>query len=106
MSILFYDHLIDKSEVVVLIDSLEIPPAKKSRFKTIVDDILHNGILEYLLQKLHPHQHHRFLTHLSTSPYDPELLSFLRRHVGETVDTEIQQEAKRLLSHIIKDLRS
>lgn len=103
--ILFYDHLIDKGEVIVLIDSLDIPTEKKSKFKHLVDDILHNGLLEYILQKLHPHQHHRFLSHLETAPYDPELLTFLRRHLGESVETDLQLEAQRLLKNVIKDLR-
>ena len=54
MSILFYDHLVDKTEALLFIDRLPEPENHKGKLKQLVDDIIHQGLIEYILQKLHP----------------------------------------------------
>ncbi len=102
--ILFYDHLIDKSEVLLLIESLSAPEDKKTKFKNLVDDILHTGLTEFILQKLHPHQHRTFLAQLEKAPYDPELIVFLRQQTNTDIENLIRSEAQRILKLITKDL--
>lgn len=104
MSILFYDHLVDKNEVVLLIDKSNQPENHKGKMRQLVEDIIHQGLVEYILQKLHPHQHHTFLTRLESAPYDPELIDYLKEHASPTIETELQHEAEKLLSEIKKDL--
>lgn len=102
--LIFYDHLIDKSETIYLIESFDIPPEKKSHLKAIIDDILHTGIMEMILQKLKPHHHKTFLLQLEKSPYDPELLHYLKNHLEGDVEELIKTESQRLLKLIHKDL--
>ncbi|MEK7525186.1 MAG: hypothetical protein AAB548_02335 [Patescibacteria group bacterium] len=104
MSILFYDHLVDKTEVLLFIDHLPEPENHKGKLRQLVDDIIHQGLIEYILQKLHPHQHHTFLTRLEAAPYDPELLSYLKDHISPEFESELQKEAAKLISIIKKDL--
>jgi len=104
MSILFYDHLVDKQEILVYIDNLEAEDQHKGKLKQLVDDILHQGIVEYVLQKLHPHQHHHFLSSLHSAPYDPELINFLKEHIGEDIEDMLRNHAGRLIVTIKKDL--
>ncbi len=106
MSILFYDHLVNKSEVLLMIDQLSEPENHKGRLKQLVDDIIHQGLVEFILQKLHPHQHHTFLSHLETAPYDPELLTYLRDHIAPEFETDLEKEADKLIGLIQKDLKS
>jgi hypothetical protein len=106
MSIIFYDHLIQKQEIIIYIDNLSAPKNHKSRMKQLVDDILHQGIIEFLLQKLHPHEHHTFLTRVHDAPYDPEIISFLKDHIHPEIESEIESEAQKLLKDIVKDLQS
>lgn len=106
MAPLFYDHLIDKSEIITFIDSSPAPENQKGKLKQLVDDIIHQGIVEFILQKLHPHQHDRFLNHLHTVPHDPEILVYLREQIGQTVEEDIIIYSKKITSSIIKDLSS
>jgi hypothetical protein len=106
MSILFYDHLVHKQEIIIYIDTLSAPENHKSRLRQLVDDIIHQGIIEFLLQKLHPHQHHTFLTRVHDAPYDPEIISFLKDHTHPEIESEIEREANKLLVDIATDLKT
>lgn len=104
MSILFYDHLIDRTPIHLHLQTLDIPQQKKDSFKQKIDDIIHSGILEVILQKLHPHHHHTFLDQLKNAPYDPHLLVYLKNNAGEDIEKEIIQQSERLIKLILKDL--
>lgn len=104
MSILFYDHLVNKTEALLLIDRMEAQENHKGKLRHLVDDIIHQGLIEFILQKLHPHQHVTFLTRLESAPYDPELLAYLHDHVSADFEKELSAEAERLIAEIKKDL--
>ena len=104
MSILFYDHLVNKGGVLLLIEKSNQPENHKGKMKQLVDDIVHQGLVEFILQKLHPHQHHTFLSRLESAPYDPELIDYLKEHASTAIETELQAEADKLLADIKKDL--
>lgn len=106
MSIIFYDHLIDKKDLEKHLDKLALQGDQRTRFMTLIDEILHNGIVEFILQRLHPHQHKVFLSQLEHSPYDPELLSYLKDHIDQEIESQLKQESERLKKLIIKDLKS
>jgi hypothetical protein len=105
MSILFYDHLIDKNEVFMLIEKTQAPDDQKNRLKRMADDIIHHGILEMVLQKLHPHEHDHFLRLVTNAPYDPLVLEFLRKHAGEDIEVEIEKRGRNIVGEILEDLR-
>lgn len=104
MSIIFYDHLVNKDEVLLLIDRLPEPENHKGKLRQLVDDIIHQGLVEFILQKLHPHHHHTFLSRLDAAPYDPEILSYLKDHISPEFEGELQKEAQKLVAIIKKDL--
>ena len=104
MSILFYDHLVDKHEIIVFIESLPEPENYKNKMKHLVDDIVHQGLVEFILQKLHPHHHETFLSHVHQAPYDTELLSYLKDRISPDIDNQLTLEAKKLIETIKKDL--
>lgn len=104
MSIIFYDHLVDKTEVLLLIENSSQPENHKGKMKQLVDDIIHQGLIEFILQKLHPHQHNTFLTRVENAPYDPELISYLKDHSSVDIEGQLQREAEKLLAEIKKDL--
>ena len=106
MSILFYDHLVNKTEVLLFIEKLNQPENHKGKMKQLVDDIIHQGLVEYILQKLHPHQHHTFLSRLEAAPYDPELLNYLKDHISPDIEKELKDQAEKLIADIKKDLAS
>lgn len=104
MSILFYDHLVDKHEIIIYIENLPEPNNHKGRLRQLVDDILHQGLVDFILEKLHPHHHHTFLSRIEEAPYDPEIIVFLKEHASDDIEDQIVKEANKLVSLIKKDL--
>lgn len=102
--IIFYDHLFDKSEILQIIELSEDAPNHKGKIRQLVDDILHHGILEVILEKLHPSKHKTFLILVEERPYDPEILEYLREHIGHGVEDLITERANQLLTEIRQDL--
>lgn len=104
MPIIFYDHLVSKSEVVDLINSLEEAENYKNKLHQLVDDIIYQGIVLMLLNKLHENKHQIFLEMVHERPYDTEIILFLREHTHAKIEDDITEEANKLLGAIIKDM--
>ncbi|MBU1200697.1 hypothetical protein KJ953_04190 [Patescibacteria group bacterium] len=104
MSIIFYDHLINKQEILVLIDQAEGEDNHKSKIKQLVDDILHQGIVDFALNKLKPKHHQTFLSHLHNAPYDPEILDYLKEKIAQDIEEQVQNYADQLIKKIRHDL--
>lgn len=106
MAILFYDHLITKSEIENLIVLSEIAENQKGKITQLIDDIIFQGLLSFILERLADHHHHTFLTQVHERPYDPEIISYLRDHVGPNIEDDLRSEADKLIKMILRDLSS
>ncbi len=106
MAILFYDHLITKSEIEELIATSEEAENQKGRALQLIDDIIFQGIVSFILEHLESHHHHTFLTHVHERPYDPEILGYLKDRVGPHIEDDIRLEADKLVKMILQDLHS
>ncbi len=106
MSILFYDHLISKAEIHNHINCLEEADNHKGKALQLIDDIIFQAIISMILEKLEPHHHPVFLTTIHERPYDPEILGYLRDHIGENIEEDIRSEADKVVKMILKDLQS
>jgi len=103
MAIIFYDHLINKEEVIVLIDESPDPENTKHRAKQLVDDVIHQEIIGFILERLDTPKHRTFLTLVDERPFDPEIILYLRDHVGPTIETDLEQFANDLIRQIKRD---
>lgn len=106
MAILFYDHLISKSEIEDLINASEEAENQKGKALQLIDDIIFQGIVSFILESLEEHHHHTFLTHLHERPYDPDIIVFLREKAGPEIEDNIRSEAEKLVKMIVRDLRT
>jgi len=104
MAPLFFDHLVIKTEIIELINNKPEPENQKGKALQLIDDILYQGIIEHILVKLHPQHHATFLTQVHERPYDPELISYLKEHVGPDIEEDIRKAANKMVKQILKDL--
>lgn len=104
MPIIFYDHLISKVEVKNLIETLEEAENQRNKLHQLVDDILLQGILVMLLEKLHTAKHRLFMEMVHERPYDTEIILFLREHTHPDIEDDIRKEGEKLLGAILKDM--
>ncbi len=105
MAILFYDHLITKSEIEIFLEASEEADNQKGKALQLVDDIIFQGIVSFILENLETHHHHTFLTHVHERPYDPEIISYLRDNIGPHIEDDIRTEADHLVKMILHDLQ-
>lgn len=105
MAILFYDHLINRHHVHIVIDSMTIEIEEKSKLKKLVDEILHSQILSHILERLSPKHHGRFLEDFQKTPYDPQVIQYLRIQIGPDIDDTIREHSDGIIQKIIKDLK-
>ncbi len=104
MSIIFYDHLVNKQEIIVFIDNSPAPDNQKNKLKQLVDDVVHQGIVKFILNKLHPKHHKTFLSQLHNVPYDPELIDYLKEKISQDIEEQIQIVADKLCQQIKQDI--
>ena len=104
MAIIFYDHLFSKTEVADLINQIEEAENLRGRLHQLVDDILYQGIINMILEKLNEKKHQPFLEMVSERPYDTEIIMFLRQHAHPNIEDDIKAEAEKLLGSILKDM--
>ena len=105
MSILFYDHLVVRTEIVELLANIEEAENQKGKAQQLIDDIIFQGIINLILEKLEPHHHRTFLTIIHERPYDPEIISYLKVRISPDIEDEISKEADKLVKMIIRDLQ-
>lgn len=103
MSILFYDHLVNKEEIFLLIDSHDEAENQKNRARQLVDDIIHHEIINFILEKLSQSKHKTFLTLVEERPYDPEIILFLQDHIHPAIENDLEQYMKTVIEQIKKD---
>lgn len=104
MAPLFFDHLVIKTEIIELIKNKPEPENQKGKALQLIDDILYQGIIEHILVKLHPQHHDTFLTQVHERPYDPELIAYLKEHIGPDIEDDIRKSANKIVKQILKDL--
>ena len=104
MSIIFYDHLTPKEEILVIIKQSGAPENQKGKALQLVDDILHQGIVDFILKQLPEKQHRPFLKLLHSMPYDPEILTMLKKRIADDIEDKIREEADRLIKKVRKEL--
>jgi len=104
MSIIFYDHLTPRDKIIVIIKESKAPENQKGKALQLVDDILHQGLVDFILKQL-PEKHQRpFLKRLHSMPYDPEILTMLKERVADDIEDRIREEADRLVNKVRQEL--
>lgn len=104
MSILFYDHLIDRSHLEIIVSNSPHPENQKGKILQLIDDILFQGIVKLILDKLDPSHHKTFLVIVHDRPYDPEIILYLKDKTHHQIEDEIKREGERLVQMILDDL--
>jgi len=102
--ILFYDHLVDKTQILIHINSLDAPNNQKGQLRQLVDDIIFQGVIDLILSHLPRKHHHTFLSNFHQAPYDPELIIYLRTNAHPEIEIKIQNHSQVLVKKIKKDL--
>lgn len=92
MSKLFYDHLVDLSELEALVKKhVKDAEARREIYK-LIDEIVHHRVVGCILDRLPAHHHKEFLNHVHARAHDEGVLDFIRERVTEDVEEFIKRE--------------
>jgi len=106
MSKLFFDHLLDLDKVEAEIRKAFPSKEEREESESLVGNIIHDKVLEKVLDKLPPDSHIEFLELYHKCPHDEMVIfEFLRSKSGKDIEKELQQELKNISSDILRELK-
>lgn len=107
MSKLFFDRLVELKEVDKQIRKVAKTSEEREELWALVDEIVHHKVIGCILDKLPRESHEEFLELFHKSPHDEELIfSYLRKKVGDNIESLIEQEIGTLSINLLKDIKS
>lgn len=102
MSKIFYDHLVDYSELEKLIKKHVKTEEARHEIYGLIDEIIHHKVVGCILDRL-PQEHHKeFLNHVKERAHDESLISYLGEHIAEDVEEFIRHEIHMLGTELLE----
>ena len=106
MAKIFYDHLIIIEEVIAVLDEHTIPIGKRAEFLKLIDQTLHNEILDVILSYVPKDKHETFLTRFHQAPHDPSLMSLLKEHTEVDIEKAILKRASTTKKKLLESIKN
>lgn len=103
---LFYDHLIDRSDLEQLLEKKAKNSAEKEKLLKLLDEIVHKTVLDAILIHLDERHHEEFLEIIHKEPHNESILIYLREKAHPEIEEKIKREVEKLTTKIISDLNS
>lgn len=92
MSKIFYDELLDLSDVEKYINKVSTTPEEKEELWAIVDELVHHKVFGCILEKLHPDFHEEFIDMFKSNPYDESIIQYLDEKIENDVEELIRNQ--------------
>lgn len=105
MSKIFYDHLVVVEEITAKLDKFDLDAVSRQELILLIDETLHQEIINLILTHLPPEHHEDFLNKFYHNPNDEGLLDFLKTHSGKDIEKLIKEEAKKVKKEILLEIR-
>lgn len=107
MSKLFFDRLVELSEVDKQIKKIAKTKEEREELWILVDEIIHHKVIGCILDKLPRGNHEEFLEKFSQRPHDEEyIFGYLRQKVGDNVESIIKKEIDNLSAELLEEIHS
>jgi len=106
MTKLFYDHLIIIEEIVEVLSSHTLTKIEREEILDLVDQALHQEILNTILIHLPKEKHEVFLQYMHAIPHSKKILEFLRNNTSVDIEKEILKTAGRVKGNVHKMIQS
>ncbi len=104
MSKLFYDHLIQLTEIELVIKKNVSSKEEQEELWQLVEDMVHHKVIHVILDKLPKAHHNEFLEEFSKAPHDERHLHFLKDRTGKDIEEVIQKELATMEEELLREL--
>ncbi|RJR29258.1 hypothetical protein C4564_02880 [Candidatus Microgenomates bacterium] len=101
MSKLFYDDIVNLSEVEREIKKVVKDKEAQQEIIHLVDELVHHRVVGCILDKLPEHHHEEFVSKLHNTPHDVGILKYLKERIVDDVEGFIKYEMSKLSSEIL-----
>lgn len=105
MSHIFYDNLLDLSEVEKYVKKHVKNEHERDEIYHLIDEIVHHRVVGCILDKLPSEHHKEFLEKFSDAPHDMALMGYLVSRIGGDVSEFIRKEVYLLGSELLELIR-
>ena len=102
MSKLFFDRLLDLSELEEYIDSLELSLEEREETWALVDEAVQNTVFETIFDNLSKNHHSEFLDMLGAVPYEESILDWLKEK-ADTIEDNIVKSIEKLKKELLDE---
>lgn len=102
---IFYDHLVEIEEITIEVNSYKIDKNEKNEILSLVDETFHHHTLRVILDHLPFPKHEEFLQKFYQSPFDLDLLDFLKKEIEVDIEEIIKTESKKIKQQILKEIK-
>lgn len=99
----FYTHLISTEPLVVALNDLNMTEEERIHLTTIVEQTMHQTILDAVLSELSEEDKKLFLTHLATDDHEATW-EFLTQRI-EKIEEKIKKTANDLARELHEDIK-
>lgn len=101
---IFYDHIIRIHEVHNEVEALVLDREEKQAIIDHIEQVVHQYVLQRILDKLMSTAHISFLERFHQMPYDKQLMVYLKQHVPD-IEYHIETAADEIKFDLIKTIR-
>lgn len=92
MTKVFYDYLIDISDLEKEIEKVSSNDDERLELSSIADELVHNKVVASILENLPKENHLEFLNMFHTAPHDDNLVKYLKEKIGQNFEEIIRNE--------------
>ena len=101
MSKLFYDHLIDFSELEKLVKKHVKDEESRHEIYQLIDEIVHHKVVGCILDRLPKDHHKEFLDHVHKHAHDEGIIDYLKERLSEDVEEFVRHEVYALGTELL-----
>lgn len=105
MSKVFYDNLVSlkklEKEINHMVDSVD----EKEELWNLVDELIHQRVINSILEKLAPDHHEEFVVRLHNAPHDEALIDYLVEKMAIDVHEFLRVEVLNIGDEILSDIK-
>ena len=98
----FYTHLVEIDSLTVELDSLNLEDHHKHELARLMDENIHNVVMDAILSKLSDEDKNKFAQLVHSDDYD-EIWKFLKEKSSD-IEEEIRKATKEFKQELHKDL--
>lgn len=101
----FYSHLlVNYGELAATVEKLTISQAEKSTALEVINQTIHHGVVDAILEHIDGRHHSRILTRITAAPDDPGILDLVNQLATDEIEIILKKRIAAMHLDLMEDL--